>query len=149
MNPENTVLLVEDNSKDVLLFRRALRKADVAMPLQVVDNGEAAIQYLAGEGIYTDRSLYPLPSLVLLDLKLPRRSGAEVLAWIRQHPALKRLPVVMLTSSRQSTDVNQLYDLGANAYLAKPQTFDELVEIVKTINQHWITYNEKPEFAAE
>jgi CheY-like chemotaxis protein len=146
MNIENdTILLVEDNPKDVLLMQRAFRKANLANPLQVVEDGEAAIHYLSGEELYSDRTCYPLPVLILLDLKLPRKSGAEVLAWLRQQPKLKRLPVVVLTSSKEYADINKVYDLGANAYMVKPVAFDSLVEIVKMLNMHWIIFNEKPQ----
>lgn len=144
MNTDHTILLVEDNPKDVFLVQRALRKAQVATPLHVVKDGDAAVQYLLGEAPYSDRTTYPLPVVVLLDLKLPRRSGAEVLLWIRQQTQLKRLPVVVLTSSREHVDINRVYDLGANAYIVKPPNFDQLVDILKTLNLHWIAYNEKP-----
>lgn len=145
MSTENTILLVEDNPKDVFLVQRAFRKAEILTPLQVVTDGDAAIQYLSGTAPYGDRSTYPLPVFILLDLKLPRRSGAEVLAWIRQESRLRRMPVVVLTSSREYTDINRVYDLGANAYIAKPPDFDQLVNILKTLNLHWIVYNEKPQ----
>jgi CheY-like chemotaxis protein len=145
MSTENTILLVEDNPKDVFLVQRAFRKAGIVISLQVVDNGDMAVQYLAGASPYHDRTAYPLPVLVLLDLKLPRRSGDEVLSWIRQQVQLRRLPVVVLTSSREYTDINRIYDLGANAYMVKPGDFDQLVDILKTLNLHWIVYNEKPE----
>ncbi len=98
---DDTILLVEDNPKDVLLIQRAFCKANIANPLQVVEDGEAAIRYLLGEEYYSDRTRYPIPILILLDLKLPRKSGAEVLAWLRQQPELKRLSVVVLTSSKE------------------------------------------------
>jgi CheY-like chemotaxis protein len=145
MTTDHTILLVEDNPKDVFLVQRALRKADVGTPVRVVNDGDAAVQYLAGEAPYGDRTTNPLPVVVLLDLKLPRRSGAEVLTWIRQQPELRRLPVVALTSSREYADVNRIYDLGANAYIVKPPDFDQLVDILKTLNLHWIAYNEKPQ----
>jgi CheY-like chemotaxis protein len=146
MNGEqDTILLVEDNAKDVFLVQRALRKAQITTPLQVVTDGDAAVQYLAGEMPYADRVAHPIPVLILLDLKLPRRSGSDVLRWIRQRPDLKRIPVVVLTSSREYADVNRIYDLGANAYMVKPASFDQLVDIIKTLNLHWIIYNEKPE----
>ncbi len=145
MNTDYTILLVEDNPKDVFLVQRAFRKAEISTPLQVVSDGDTAVQYLSGENPFDDRVTYPLPVFVLLDLKLPRRSGAEVLCWIRQQPALKRLPVVVLTSSREFADINNLYDLGANAYLVKPLEFNQLVDILKTLALHWITYNEKPQ----
>ncbi len=146
MNMEHdTILLVEDNRTDVLLIQRAFRKANVSVPLQVVEDGEAAVLYLSGREPYSDRICYPLPVMILLDLKLPRKSGAEVLEWLRQQPMLKRLPVVVLTSSKEYADVNHVYDLGANAYMVKPVAFDNLVDIVKTLNMHWIIFNEKPQ----
>jgi CheY-like chemotaxis protein len=140
-----TILLVEDDARDILLIKRAFRRAGITNPLQVVSDGDEAVLYLSGEAPYGDRSFYPLPALILLDLKLPRRSGAEVLMWLRQQPKLKRLPVVVLTASQEYTDVNYLYDLGANAYMVKPVAFDNLVEIVTIVNQHWIVFNQKPE----
>ncbi|MBD2680608.1 MULTISPECIES: response regulator [Nostoc] len=142
---QETILLVEDNHKDVLLLQRALRKANILNPVQVVNDGDAAVMYLSGQEPYGDRTLYPLPVLVLLDLKLPRRSGIEVLMWLRQQPKLKRLPVVVLSSSKEYADINNVYDIGVNAYIVKPVAFNELVEIVMTLNLHWIIFNEKPQ----
>lgn len=144
MSSDETILLVEDNPKDVFLIQRAFRKAEITTPIQVVNDGDAAISYLSGELPYSDRTVHPLPALILLDLKLPRRSGAEVLMWLRQQPDIKRTPVVVLTSSREPVDVNNTYDLGTNAYMVKPPAFDDLVDIIKTLNLHWIAYNEKP-----
>ena len=141
----STILLVEDNLSDVRLIQRALHKLDITNPLQVVSNGDDAVAYLAGTEQYYDRNRYPLPILVLLDLKLPRRSGAEVLMWLRQQPGLKRLPVVMLTASKECSDVNNLFDLGINAYITKPVAFDDLVKIVETLTIHWLILNEKPQ----
>src|SRR3712207_4503791 len=143
--PEVPILLVEDNEDDVLFVRRAFRQARPANPLHVVEDGDAAVSYLAGEGEYADRTRHPLPALVLLDLKLPRRSGLEVLEWLRAQPGLKRVPVVVLTSSRENTDVNRAYDLGANSYLLKPVEFDSLLELVKTLGLYWMVLNENPE----
>lgn len=139
------VLLVEDDPNDVLLIRRAFRKSDVANPIQVVGDGEEAIAYLSGRGPYADRERYPLPVLLLLDLKLPRKSGFEVLEWLRQQPGLKRLPVVVLTSSAETPDVNRAYDLGANSYLVKPVRFEGLLRMVQTLNLYWLIINEKPD----
>jgi CheY-like chemotaxis protein len=148
MNPaELTILLAEDNPDDVALMRRAMRKANLASPLQVVDDGEKAIDYLAGNGVYADRKTYPLPALFMLDLKMPRKSGLEVLAWLHAQPLLQRLPVVVLTSSAQNTDVDTAYDLGANSYLVKPVSFDGLLDIVRTLCPYWLGLNEKPRLA--
>ncbi len=144
-SPLSTILLVEDDSNDVLLLRRAFRKADLANPLMVVGDGEQATAYLTGDGQYSDRERFPLPIVVLLDLKLPRRSGLEVLAWLRDQPGLRRLPVVVLTASRESADINTAYERGASSYLVKPVAFDSLVEMVKAFNLYWVILNEKPE----
>jgi CheY-like chemotaxis protein len=138
------ILLVEDDPNDIILIKRAFEKANITNPLQVVENGEEAISYLTGKGRYGDRVKCPLPMLLLLDLKLPRKSGHEVLEWLRKQPMLKRLTVVVLTSSQQSSDINRAYDLGANSYLVKPVTFDALVEMVKALNFYWVILNEKP-----
>ena len=143
--PHYTVLLAEDNSTDALMVQRAFKKANLLNPVQVVDDGDKAVAYLAGDGPYADREKYPLPVLLLLDLKLPRRSGLEVLEWLRQQPAIKRLPVVVLTSSKENADINRAYDLGANSYLVKPVDFDPLLEMVKTLGLYWVFMNEKPE----
>lgn len=141
-----TILLVEDNPADILLIQRAFRQADLShISLQIVRDGDAAVLYLSGEREYLDRERYPLPILMLLDLKLPRRSGHEVLEWLRQQPDLKRLPVIMLTSSREVFDVNQAYELGVNSYLVKPIGFTALVEMLKTLNLYWLMLNEPPE----
>jgi CheY-like chemotaxis protein len=142
-----TILHVEDDPNDVLLLERAFRKANVATLLQVVSDGDEAVSYLSGENTYASRSRYPVPALVLLDLKLPRKSGLEVLAWMRGQPLLKRLPVVMLTSSRHPLDINRAYDLGANSYLVKPVGFDALVTMVKQLHEYWLSLNEKPSAA--
>jgi CheY-like chemotaxis protein len=144
-NRQYTILLVEDDSTDVLLIQRAFHKANLVNPVQVVENGDEAIAYLAGRDRYGDREMYPFPTLMLLDLKLPRKSGLEVLAWLRQQPQLKRLPVVVLTSSRETSDINHAYDLGANSYLVKPVTFDTLVAMVKSLDLFWMVFSEKPE----
>ncbi|MBI3546053.1 MAG: response regulator [Gammaproteobacteria bacterium] len=139
-----SVLLVEDDPNDVLLVQRAFRKAGVVASMSVVNDGQAALDYLNGRGVYADRGVYPLPALMLLDLKLPRKSGHEVLEWMRAQPALKRVPVVMLTSSKESADINRAYDLGANSYLVKPVAFNDLLSLVKTLDLYWLMLNESP-----
>lgn len=148
-NSHGTILLVEDDANDFFLIQRAFRKANLANPLQVVGDGEEAVSYLLGEGHYADRSKYPLPVLLLLDLKLPRRSGLEVLSWLREQPVLKRLPVVVLTSSKEPADINRAYDLGANSYLVKPLGFDALLDMVESLNLYWLVLNEKADVRVE
>ncbi len=140
-----TVLLAEDNSTDALMVQRAFKKANLLNPVLVVEDGDKAVDYLAGAGPYGDREKYPIPVLILLDVKLPRRSGLEVLHWLRQQPGLKRLPAVMLTSSQDSADINRAYDMGANSYLVKPVEFDPLLNLVKTLGLYWVVTNEKPD----
>lgn len=138
----HTILLVEDDHNDVLLVKRAFQKVKIANPIVVLNDGEQAISYLAGREPYVNRGL---PELMLLDLKLPRKSGHEVLEWLRGQQSLKRLPVVVLTASSESSDVNRAYDLGANSYLVKPVTFDALVEMAKTLNLYWLILNRRAE----
>ncbi|MEG3924109.1 response regulator [Microcoleus sp. D3_18a_C4] len=146
MTQTQTILLVEDNPVDILLMQRAFRNETFAnTSLQIVRDGDAAVFYLNGDGEYSDRDLYPLPAIILLDLKLPRRSGHEVLVWLRQQPELKRLPVVMLTSSRQTPDVKRAYDLGVNSYLVKPVGFASLLEMMQSFSEYWLNYSELPE----
>jgi CheY-like chemotaxis protein len=135
------ILLVEDQPTDVLLLRRAFSRANAATVLQTVEDGDAAVAYLSGEGEYADRRKHPFPHLLLLDLKLPRRSGLEVLDWVRQHAEFHRLPAVMLTSSSEIDDVNQAYDLGVNSYLSKPTAFEDLIRLVQTIDDYWVRWN--------
>jgi CheY-like chemotaxis protein len=144
-----TMLLVEDDPNDILLIQRAFAKASLVNPLKVVRDGEEALSYLAGGGEFADRGRYPVPSLVLLDLKLPRRSGLEVLQWLRDQPALKHIPVIVLTSSKESSDINRAYSLGANSYLVKPVGFEGLLEMVKTIGMYWMILNKGPEATSE
>ncbi len=139
-----TILVLEDDPNDVLLIQRAFRRATVAPSIQVEGDGEQGVAYLAGQGPYADRVRHPLPMLLLLDLKLPRLSGFEVLEWLRRQPGLKRLPVIILTSSRQSADIDRAYDLGANSYLVKPVASDALRDMVRTLGLYWITLNENP-----
>lgn len=139
------ILLVEDSPDDALLIQRAFRKANLANPVQLARDGEEAVAYLSGASPYEDRTRFPLPVFMLLDLKLPRRSGLEVLAWVRQESVVKRLPVVVLTSSRESVDVNRAYDLGVNSYLTKPVGFEALLEMVKNVNLYWLVLNEHPD----
>ncbi len=141
--PEFTILHVDDDPNDLLLLKHACRTASLDFAVESVTDGEAAIAYLSGTEPYSNRQRYPLPSLLLLDLKMPRKTGFEVLSWIREHPRLKRLPVFVFTSSKHQEDVDRAYELGANAYLVKPVGFDRLVEELKAL-QFWFGLNEKP-----
>jgi len=141
---EKTILLVEDEDNDVFFLKRALKKAEVSENLQVVRDGEMAIHYLEGQGEYCDREKFPIPALLLLDLKLPHVMGLEVLQWIRRQPEFRRLIVLILTSSRLERDIDEAYRLGANGYLVKPSTPEEMVEIVRSVKQFWFEHNQQP-----
>jgi CheY-like chemotaxis protein len=143
-----TVLLVEDQATDVLLVKRAFSRANSSTVVQTVSDGDAAVAYLLGEGEFGDRARFPFPHLLLLDLKLPRRSGLEVLEWVRKHGHFHRLPTIMLTSSSEMSDVNQAYDLGVNSYLSKPTAFEDLIRLVQTIDDYWVKWNQRPEIEA-
>jgi len=139
------ILLAEDEQNDVFLIKRAFQKAQLVNPIRVVSDGQEAIQYLRGDGDYADRERFPLPTLVLLDLKMPRMGGFDVISWVRQQPGLKRLPLVVLTSSRDGPDINRAYELGANTYLVKPVEFDGLVEMMKNLSLYWFIMAERPD----
>lgn len=141
---DRTVLLVEDNPDDVDLVRHAFRKAGIGALLRVVGDGDEAVAYLAGDGAYADRISHPMPGLILLDLKLPRRSGFEVLEWARRNEATRHIPIVVLTSSEQHDDIRRAYDLRANSYLTKPIGRDALVAMLSTIDAYWLRLNKSP-----
>ena len=145
MSDQALFLLVEDAETDALLIRRAFKKGNIINPLHVVTSGDQAIAYLKGEGPFSNRMEYPLPELVLLDLKLPGIDGFEVLRWIRQEPELKALRVVVLTSSDRIQDVNLAYQLGANSFLVKPVDFERFVEISQALKGYWLWLSKSPE----
>ena len=145
MPDQAVILLADDSEDDVLLIRRAFKKGEIHNPLHVVRDGDEAIAYLSGEGKYGNRAEYPLPDLLLLDLKMPRTDGFEVLRWIRQQPGLQALRVVVLTSSADLRDVNEAYQLGANSFLAKPMEFENFVETSMFLKHYWLVMNKAPE----
>ena len=144
MSKTATILLVEDNKMDVELTLNAFEEHRLTNPIQVVRTGQEALDYLLGQHAYSDRERYPLPALVLLDLKLPGVSGVEVLREIKAREKLKRIPVVILTSSRDEGDRSLTYDNGANSYLVKPVSFEGFLEVVRTIHDYWLTLNVGP-----
>jgi CheY-like chemotaxis protein len=134
----DTILLVEDRADDALFMKRAFAKAKIQHNLTVVSTGRQAIAYLSGDDIYSNRAVYPVPRLVLLDLSLPGISGFEVLRWIRQQPAHIALVVVVLTSSDLPSDIQHAYDLGANSFLSKPSDPSKLTDLVRNTVDHWL-----------
>src|SRR5579872_1240693 len=133
-----TVLHIDDDPNDLQLFQAAARRGQVHFSIQNVTDGEQAMAYLNGRGTYANRLLYPLPALVLLDLKMPRATGFDVLRWIRNHPEVGNLPVVVFSGSELRDDIRQAYAVGADSYLVKPIGFNALVELVKNIDTAWI-----------
>ncbi|MCB9079380.1 MAG: response regulator [Anaerolineaceae bacterium] len=144
MNRIAHILLVEDKRMDVELTLDAFREAMLANTVHVAPNGQAALDYLFGHGQYADRQAYPLPNLILLDLKLPGIDGFEVLQQIKETPVLKRLPVIILTSSKEEGDRALSYDIGANSYLVKPISFDGFLGVIRQIEGYWLSLNVGP-----
>jgi CheY-like chemotaxis protein len=144
MGPGLTLMLVEDNEDDVFLMERALKSASVGCPLRVVADGQQAVDYLGGTGPYADRLRHPLPSLIFLDIKLPQVSGLEILRWLRGQPQLRRIIVIVLTSSNHPEDLRQAYDLGANSYVVKPPSFQQLSDFAKAFKEYWLSCNCAP-----
>ena len=145
MPEHSVVLLAEDEEDYVLLIRKAFEKAKIPNPLHVVSDGQQAMAYLQGEGKYSNRDEYPLPDLLLLDMRLPRFSGLEVLKWVRSDAGLCGLRVIVLTSSDRIKDVNEAYRLGANSFLVKPYDFVDLVRLTTLIKDLWLYQSECPE----
>ena|SRR2546426_248162 len=145
MPDQAVILLAEDREDDILLIKRAFEKGDIRNPLYVVRNGEEVVAYLKGEGRYSNRAEYPLPDLLLLDLKMPGMDGFDVLRWLRQQSDFGSLRVVVLTSSDRIQDVNSAYHLGANSFLVKPIDFQNVIELSKVLRHYWLQISKAPE----
>jgi len=144
MNNPALILLVEDNNMDVELILEAFKEARLGNKIQVANTGEDALDYLLGQGPYADRTAYPPPDLILLDLKLPGIDGHEILRRLKSTEGLKRIPVVILTSSRDEGDRAMSYDIGANSYLVKPVDFDSFIKVVRQVADYWLVLNVEP-----
>jgi len=138
------ILLVEDRGDDVLIVLKAFEQAMLKNRVIVVRDGDEAIQYLNGDGIYKNRHEYPLPHLILLDLKMPKVDGFEVLRWLKSHPELKGIITVVLTLSSEIRDVNQAYQLGANSFMVKPDDFSNVAAMSKLLTDYWRLGNKAP-----
>ena len=146
MNEKKTILLVDDSENDLMLMRAAFEMAKCNIALQETRNGEEAIAYLKGEGTYGDRHRFPLPTVMLLDLNMPKRNGFEVLAWVRAQPGLKRLAIVILTASMRGEDLERVFDLGATSFLVKPSNLETLAAMMGCLCD-WIEINHFPPLA--
>ena len=140
-----TILLVEDEATDATLITRAFEKAKVRNPVVHLSDGDSVLRYLAGKGEYADRLKYPLPAVILLDLKLPGATGMQILQWMRAQGEIRRIPVMVLTSDENPKTIDAAYDLGANSYLVKPGSPAEVARMVQTIQQYWVKLNEPPQ----
>lgn len=141
---DTCILHVEDEECDIPLLRIAFEQAGITMPVQVATDGQMAIDYLSGAGPFADRAQFPLPCLVLLDLKLPRKSGFEVLEWMRAQPLLRRIVVVVCTSAEHEHDIARAYELGANSYIVKPMDIAERNETARRLKGWWLEWNRFP-----
>ena len=139
-----TILLVEDEPSDAALLCGGFEKANVLNPVVHLKDGDAALGYLAGAGVYRDRHKFPLPALILLDLKLPGMTGLQLLQWMRVQPDVRRIPVVVLTSDEDPKTIDSAYDLGANSYLVKPGDPARIAMMVEAIQRYWIDLNQAP-----
>ena len=138
------LLVVDDDANAAFLTARAFKSAGVAQPVLTVPDGKSAMDYLGGTGAYADRAAHPLPCLLLLDQKLPGRSGLEVLEWVRNRSPVCTLPVLVLSASTNDSDVQAAYLLGANGYLVKPSRFEDLLAMARAIKDYWLTVNRAP-----
>jgi len=145
MKNTERILVAEDDPQDAFFLKREFGKAGVTITLHFVQDGQEVIDYLEGKGIFADRQTYPMPDLVLLDLKMPRLNGFDVLGWLRKQAGLKRLPVIIFSSSSESVDINRAYDLGANSYLVKPHAVEELSALVNRLKTYWLEANIVPD----
>lgn len=143
MNEPHTILLVDDSENDLLLMGAALKMAKWNVARREVRDGEQAIAYLKGEGPFSDRDQYPLPTILVLDLNVPKMNGFEVLAWVRAQPGLKRLAVIIMTASMRVEDVTRAFDLGATSFLVKPSSLDELAAMMRCLGD-WAQINHFP-----
>jgi CheY-like chemotaxis protein len=144
MNKVFPLLLAEDEENDVFFLEHAFQKAQIANPLHIVRDGQEAIEYLAGTGKFSDRVQHPLPGLLILDLKMPRKTGLEVLRWLQVQPVLSRLPTIVWSTSVNLNDIDKAYQYGANAFIAKPASMEATTELARLIKGFWLTFNEPP-----
>ena len=135
MDSKITILIAEDDANDVMLLELAIRKNGITSPVRVVRDGEEAVDYLEGKGEFADRKKFPVPTVIITDVKMPRRSGLEVLEWVRKDHQWRCLVVHVLTASIRDADVSRAYELGANSYLVKPSRLDQLVAFAGALNK--------------
>ncbi len=148
MKSSRRILVAEDSEEDAFFLKRAFLKAGVNTRMEFVPDGEMAVGYLSGNGRYGDRENFPLPHLLLLDLKMPRMDGFDVLRWLREQPGLRRIPVVILSSSGEERDVNLAHELGANGYVVKPTGLEGMERLVSAVDRYWLDQHCYPRLQA-
>ena len=134
---ETKILVVEDSAQDALLIRTAVQRSGIRASMDVVEDGVEAVQYLRGEGNYSNRRTSPLPTFILCDIKMPQMDGLQFLRWVRSYPECCRVPILLFSVTGTNLDVQEAYDLGANAYLLKPPTLEELTELLRVTCDFW------------
>jgi CheY-like chemotaxis protein len=139
------VLLAEDSDIDAFLFQRAVRETGVALNVQLVRDGQEVLDYLRGADRFADRQQFPMPALIILDVKMPRLTGFDVLSWLKAQPGHSSTPVVMLSGSDERKDVTRAYSMGACTYLVKPHRSEEMSGLVRTLQDYWLRYAKVPE----
>jgi len=144
MNTTRCILVAEDDENDVMFLRRAFAKAEITNPLHIAPDGQAAIDYLAGNGPYADRDAHPMPGLIMLDLKMPRKNGMDVLLWLRGEQRNWTVPVIMFSSSVHPAEIRAAYEGGANAFVSKPSGSPERTELATLIKGFWLGFNQLP-----
>ena len=147
-NDRPTLLIVEDNEDDIFFVERIFKQIGARCELRFARDGMEAIEYLTGKGTFKDRAQYPMPTIILMDLKMPRRNGFEVLEWMHNHPEIKLIPTIVVTSSTLQEDVTRAYRLGANAVMNKPVDKDSLLQMLKSFHIYWTDFVEMPEVKA-
>jgi len=138
------ILVADDDAQDTMLVKMAVERGSLGLQLSSVKDGEEAINYLLGREKFSDRQTHPFPKMLLLDLKMPRLSGFDVLSFVRQQPELRKLPVVIFSSSDDPKDIQRAYDSGANSYLCKPHSNDDLSALLKALEDYWCKFNHFP-----
>src|SRR4051794_20062070 len=138
MHDQAVILLAEDNEDDLLVIHKAFQRTKLLNPVHVVRDGEEALAYLEGKDKYANRDEYPLPDLMLLDLKMPKLDGFDVIARVRAHPTLRALCIVVLTTSTDMRDVNRAYEMGANSFMVKPMDFNQTAETIELVKRYWL-----------
>lgn len=144
MNKTGHILVAEDDTSDAFFFQRAFKRGGLPVSLHFVRDGQEAIDYLQGEGKFADRAAHPLPQLLLLDLKMPRLDGFDVLEWVRKHPELRRLQVIIFSGSDEPEDIKRAEKMGANSYLVKPHSIEEMNLLVGRFKKHLIEVEKAP-----